>query len=154
MTKLSPGMAGSSAEQDARAEHSFRSGNPVKICVRRSRTPSAAKPRYCFHSIRIFTTYSILPIYRACRDARRRVETGVSPTPKGGRGGHPPHIRACTRNRFFAYQPQVTRRREPPPVPSAHHCHLRRSRYKSSGVSRIISRRSRRHLPNENSPLT
>ena len=64
--------------------------------------------------------YSILPIYRACRDARRRVETGVSPTPKGGCGGHPPHIRAYTRNRFFAYQPQVARRREPPPMPFAH----------------------------------
>ena len=64
--------------------------------------------------------YPILSAYRACRDARRRVETGVSPTPKGGGGGHPPHIRACTRNRFFAYQPQVTRRREPPPIPSAY----------------------------------
>ena len=41
------------------------------------------------HSIRIFTIYSILPIYRACRDARRRVETGVSPCQKGGVGGHP-----------------------------------------------------------------
>ena len=66
--------------------------------------------------------YPILSAYRACRDARRRVETGVSPTPKGGCGGHPPHIRAYTRNRFFAYQPQVTRRREPSPIPSAYHC--------------------------------
>ena len=81
---------------------------------------SAAKPRYCFHSTIIFATYSILPIYRACRDARRRVETGVSPTPKGGCGGHPPHIRAYTRNRFFAYQPQATRRREPSPMPFAY----------------------------------
>ena len=64
--------------------------------------------------------YSILSAYRACRDARRRVETGVSPTPKGGCGGHPPHIRAYTRNRFFAYQPQATRRREPPPMPFAY----------------------------------
>ena len=64
--------------------------------------------------------YPILSAYRACRDARRRVETGVSPTPKGGCGGHPPHIRAYTRNRFFAYQPQVARRREPPPMPFAH----------------------------------
>ena len=38
----------------------------------------------------------------------------------GGCGGHPPHIRAYTRNRFFAYQPQVARRREPPPIPSAY----------------------------------
>ena len=30
--------------------------------------------------------------------------------PHAERGGHPPHIRAYTRNRFFAYQPQVTRR--------------------------------------------
>ena len=67
--------------------------------------------------------YSILSAYRACRDARRRVETGVSPTPEGGCGGHPPHIRAYTRKRFFAYQPQATRRREPPPMPSAH-CRL------------------------------
>ena len=95
--------------------------------------------------------YPILSAYRACRDARRRVETGVSPIRKGG-GGHPyslayfplcfvvvrrslghalnvrsllrafhasptekytalTHIRAYTRNRFFAYQPQVARRR-------------------------------------------
>ena len=67
--------------------------------------------------------YSILSAYRACRDARRRVETGVSPTPEGGCGGRPPHIRAYTRNRFFAYQPQATRRREPPPMPFAH-CRL------------------------------
>ena len=72
--------------------------------------------------------YSILSAYRACRDARRRVETGVSPTPKGGCGGHPPHIRAYTRNRFFAYQPQVARRRKPSPMPSAH-CRLPIFRY-------------------------
>ena len=34
--------------------------------------------------------YSILSAYRACRDARRRVETGVSPIRKGGVGGIPP----------------------------------------------------------------
>ena len=44
-----------------------------------------------------------------------------------------PHS-AYTRNRFFAYQPQVTRRREPPPMPFAHHRGV--SRYKLSGVSR------------------
>ena len=33
--------------------------------------------------------YPILPAYRACRDARRRVETGVSPCQKGGVGGIP-----------------------------------------------------------------
>ena len=33
--------------------------------------------------------YPILSAYRACRDARRRVETGVSPIRKGGCGGHP-----------------------------------------------------------------
>ena len=37
----------------------------------------------------MFTIYSILPIYRACRDARRRVETGVSPCQKGGAEGIP-----------------------------------------------------------------
>ena len=72
--------------------------------------------------------YPILSAYRACRDARRRVETGVSPTPEGGCGGHPPHIRAYTRNRFFAYQPQVARRREPPPMPFAYHCYSRQRR--------------------------
>ena len=55
------------------------------------------------------------------------------PHQKGGCGGHPPHIRAYTRNRFFAYQPQVARRREPPPMPFAYHCLLRRSRYHSVG---------------------
>ena len=34
--------------------------------------------------------YSILSAYRACRDARRRVETGVSPCDAGGVGGIPP----------------------------------------------------------------
>ena len=34
--------------------------------------------------------YPILPAYRACRDARRRVETGVSPCDAGGVGGIPP----------------------------------------------------------------
>ncbi len=29
------------------------------------------------------------------------------------------------RKRTFAYQPQVTRRRKPPPMPFAYHCHLR-----------------------------
>ena len=33
------------------------------------------------------------------------------------------HIRAYTRNRFFAYQPQVARRCKPPPMPFAH-CRL------------------------------
>ena len=66
--------------------------------------------------------YSILPIYRACRDARRRVETGCFPrVERGVWGASPPHS-ACTRNRFFAYQPQVTRRREPSPMPFAYHC--------------------------------
>ena len=38
--------------------------------------------------------YPILSAYRACRDARRRVETGVSPTPEGGGwGASPPHSR-------------------------------------------------------------
>ena len=61
--------------------------NPVKTRVRRSRTQHAAKPRYSFHSAIIFPTYSILPIYRACRDARRRVETGCFPLRCGGCGG-------------------------------------------------------------------
>ena len=43
------------------------------------------------------------------------------------------HIRAYTRNSTFAYQPQATRRREPPPMPFAYHCLLRRSRYHSVG---------------------
>ena len=34
--------------------------------------------------------YPILSAYRACRDARRRVETGVSPCDAGGVGGIPP----------------------------------------------------------------
>ena len=67
--------------------------------------------------------YPILPAYRACRDARRRVETGSFPLRCGGCEGHLPHIRAYTRNRFFAYQPQATRRREPPPMPFAY-CRL------------------------------
>ena len=118
--KKSPGaIFRERSEPEGRVSGMIRA-NSVKTCVRRSRTQHAAKPRYRFHSTIIFTTYSILPIYRACRDARRRVETGVSPTPKGGCGGHPPHIRAYTRNRFFAYQPQATRRREPPPMPFAH----------------------------------
>ena len=33
--------------------------------------------------------YPILSAYRACRDARRRVETGVSPCQKGGADGIP-----------------------------------------------------------------
>ena len=53
----------------------------------------------------------------------------------GGWGASPPHS-AYTRNRFFAYQPQATRRRKPSPMPFAYHCLLRRSRYKSCGVSR------------------
>ena len=48
------------------------------------------------------------------------------PAMRGVWGASPPHS-ACTRNRFFAYQPQVTRRREPPPMPFAYHCHSRRS---------------------------
>ena len=93
--------------------------------------------------------YSILSAYRACRDARRRVETGVSPTPEGGCGGHPPHIRAYTRKRFFAYQPQATRRREPPPMPSAH-CRLpirRHAVLRYGARSLTYRRRSRRLCP-------
>ena len=98
--------------------------------------------------------YPILSAYRACRDARRRVETGVSPTPKGGCGGHPPHIRAYTRNRFFAYQPQVTRRREPPPMPFAHrkiycaqpHSACTRKRF-FAYQPQVTRRRSRRRCP-------
>ena len=88
-----------------------------------SRLPASMTCCVFFAVINDAGDYSILSAYRACRDARRRVETGVSPTPKGGCGGHPPHIRAYTRNRFFAYQPQVTRRRKPPPMPFAH-CRL------------------------------
>ena len=108
--KKSPGaIFRERSEPEGRVSGMIRA-NSVKICVRRSRTQHAAKPRYSFHSAIIFPTYSILSAYRACRDARRRVETGVSPTPKGGCGGHPPHIRAYTRNRFFAYQPHAARR--------------------------------------------
>ena len=91
---------------------------------------SAARMTCCVFFAVIYDAgdYSILSAYRACRDARRRVETGVSPTPEGGCGGHPPHIRAYTRKRFFAYQPQATRRREPPPMPFAH-CRLPIFRY-------------------------
>ena len=42
--------------------------------------------------------YSILSAYRACRDARRRVETGVSPCQKGGVEGIPIRL-------FCAYHP-------------------------------------------------
>ena len=88
--KKSPGaIFRERSEPEGRVSGMIRA-NPVKICVRRSCTQHAAKPRYSFHSSRTFTTYSILPAYRACRDARRRVETGVSPTPKGGVGGIPP----------------------------------------------------------------
>ena len=83
-------MAGSSAEQDARAEHSFRSGNPVKICVRRSRTPSAAKPRYFFHSIRIFTTYRSPNLQSVQGRTPARGNRMFPPRRKGGVGGIPP----------------------------------------------------------------
>ena len=86
--KKSPGaIFRERSEPEGRVSGMIRA-NSVKTCVRRSRTQHAAKPRYRFHSTIIFTTYSILPIYRACRDARRRVETGA-PIRKGGCGGHP-----------------------------------------------------------------
>ena len=50
------------------------------------RDTTAAKPRYSFTPLECLLPI-VLPAYRACRDARRRVETGVSPTPKGGCGG-------------------------------------------------------------------
>ena len=87
--KKSPGaIFRERSEPEGRVSGMIRA-NSVKKCVRRSCTQHAAKPRYRFHSIRMFTTYSILPIYRACRDARRRVETGVSPCQKGGARGIP-----------------------------------------------------------------
>ena len=42
--------------------------------------------------------YSILSAYRACMDARWRVETGVSPCQKGGAKGIPIRL-------FCAYHP-------------------------------------------------
>ena len=49
----------------------------------------------CFFAvIRAAGDYSILPIYRACRDARRRVETGsFLRDERGAWGASPPHSR-------------------------------------------------------------
>ena len=92
--KKSPGaIFRERSEPEGRVSGMIRA-NSVKICVRRSRTQHAAKPRYSFHSTTIFTTYSILSIYRACRDARRRVETGCFPrVERGVWGASPPHSR-------------------------------------------------------------
>ena len=121
--KKSPGaIFRECSEPEGRVSGMIRA-NSVKICVTRSVTQHAAKPRYCFHSIRIFTTYLFSqPTERAGTHADAWKQD-VSPASKGGCGGHPPHIRAYTRNRFFAYQPQATRRREPPPMPFAY-CRL------------------------------
>ena len=156
-----------------------------------SRLPASMTCCVFFAVINDAGDYPILSDYRACRDARRRVETGVSPCQKGGVGGHPyslayfplcfvvvrrslghalnvrsllrachasptekytalTHIRAYTRNRFFAYQPQATRRREPPPMPFAH-CRL--PCFRCWALCFVVVRRSLGHALNVRSLL-
>ena len=117
--KKSPGaIFRERSEPEGRVSGMIRA-NPVKICVRRSRTQSRRSRVIAFTPLEfLLSIYS--PNLQSVQGRTPACGNRSFPLRCGGCGGHPPHIRAYTRNRFFAYQPQVTRRREPPPMPFAH----------------------------------
>ena len=88
--------------------------------------------------------YPILSAYRACRDARRRVETGVSPCDAGGVGGIPP-----TFARTRATDSSHTSHRLPGGV-SRRRCPSHTTVF--CGVAAITQRRSRIISPAGTSP--
>ena len=87
--KKSPGaIFRERSEPEGRVSGMIRA-NPVKICVRRSRTQHAAKPRYRFHSSRTFViTLFYQPTERAGTHAGVWKQRSF-PLPEGGVGGIP-----------------------------------------------------------------